>query len=160
MVENTQPLDAYLGISSIVSQNKQKIFASIKDGVQKKVQGWQRSFKKKKNFSRWQRDLNKEEGLRFRDLELFNQVLIAKQAWRVLRDPNSLASQILKGKYFPKVDFLQVTDKNKSTFPWKSLIWGKVIQHGVRWKMRHGRKIKVSNNPWLPWHMLFRSLVI
>ena len=37
-------------------------------------------------------------GLGFRDLECFNQALVAKQAWRILSQPDCLMSKILRAK--------------------------------------------------------------
>jgi hypothetical protein len=38
-------------------------------------------------------------GLGFRGLELFNLSLLAKQGWRLLQRPDSLAATIIKEKY-------------------------------------------------------------
>lgn len=40
-------------------------------------------------------------GLGFRDFRLFNQALLARQAWRLIDNPDSLCGRILKAKYYP-----------------------------------------------------------
>nr|AAY22445.1 bZIP-like protein [Gossypium hirsutum] len=54
-------------------------------------------------------------GLGFKHIPLFNQALLAKQAWRIFQYPGSLVSQILKAKYFPHHDFLQVSSGQTSS---------------------------------------------
>lgn len=46
------------------------------------------------------------EGLDFRNFEMFNASLLAKQGWRILQNPQSLLAKILKAKYFPNSTFL------------------------------------------------------
>jgi hypothetical protein len=45
-------------------------------------------------------------GLGFRDIELFNIALLARQAWRLLMTPDFLSARILKAIYYPNGDIL------------------------------------------------------
>lgn len=50
---------------------------------------------------------SKSEGdLGFRNLEFFNQAMVAKQGWRILQQPDSLVSRLLKEKFFRHFVFM------------------------------------------------------
>ena len=50
-------------------------------------------------------------GLGFRNLEWFNQAMLAKMGWRLLQNENSLVHMVLKAKYFAGGTFMQATVK-------------------------------------------------
>lgn len=41
----------------------------------------------------------------FHNMYMFNLAMLAKQGWRLLRNSESLATQILKAKYYPYREF-------------------------------------------------------
>lgn len=55
-------------------------------------------------------------GLGFRNLEDFNTALLAKQMWRILKNPNSLAAQVIKQKYFREGQLLDAKIGHKPSF--------------------------------------------
>ena len=56
-------------------------------------------------------------GLDFKDFDLFNLALLAKEAWSVVQMPDSLSTRILKAAYFP----CSILDANLGNHP--SQIW-------------------------------------
>lgn len=59
--------------------------------------------KKHIHWIRWEKMTESKAtgGLEFRDLRLVNEALLAKQVWRLLKEPSLLMSKVLKGRYFP-----------------------------------------------------------
>jgi hypothetical protein len=52
-------------------------------------------------------------GLGFRDLTTFNKALLAKQVWRILKNPESLVARIMKAKYFPHTSIMETAIGNR-----------------------------------------------
>lgn len=87
---------------------------------------------------------NMKGGLGFRDLEGFNQALLAKTVWRIVLAPTSLVHQILQGKYFPNSNWAAVAVGTHHSMIWKSLLWGKdLIDKGLRWRIQDGASVHV-----------------
>ena len=71
-------------------------------------------------------------GLGFRDIELFNLALLARQAWRILQEPTSLSARILKVVYFPKSEFLNVEIVSSPSRIWRAIVDGKdMLKQGL-----------------------------
>jgi hypothetical protein len=66
----------------------------------------------------------KEGGLGFRDLYGFNLAMLAKQAWRMLTNPESLCARVLKAKYFPNCSILEAPLGSGISYTWRSILKG------------------------------------
>ncbi|KAF7144028.1 hypothetical protein RHSIM_Rhsim05G0209000 [Rhododendron simsii] len=96
-------------------------------------------------------------GLGLRDLETFNQALLAKQGWRLISGASSLFRQIFKGRYFPHTSFRHVKASNTASWAWKSIVWAReLIDKGWRWQVRSRKEIHVWEDPWLSKNTDFR----
>jgi ribonuclease HI len=90
-------------------------------------------------------------GLGFRDLVLFNQAMLGRQAWRLLTDPSSLCARVLKGRYFPNCEFWDAPKPRSSSFTWRSILFGKeLVQSGVRWGIGDGQRTNLLTDNWIP----------
>nr|DAD44572.1 TPA_asm: hypothetical protein HUJ06_002802 [Nelumbo nucifera] len=93
----------------------------------------------------------REGGLGFRDPKAFNLAPLAKQARRVLTEPNSLLSQVLFGKYCRNNTFLQSKPRSKCSWGWRSLMAGKeVLLKSLFMQVGNGEDINFWDDPWLP----------
>ena len=91
-----------------------------------------------------------EGGLGFKDLGRFNDAMLAKQVWRLLKDQSSLFYRVFKAKYFPRGSIFEASTATGS-YAWQSILKSrKVISLGMRWKIGNGRSIDIYKDNWLP----------
>ncbi|XP_059458269.1 uncharacterized protein LOC132187853 [Corylus avellana] len=90
-------------------------------------------------------------GLGFRDLEMFNLALLAKQGWRIMTNPNTLVATILREKYYPHGNFLEANLGRKPSYAWRS-IWNAkgLLNEGLIWRVGNGESIRIWEDRWLP----------
>jgi len=92
-----------------------------------------------------------EGGMGFKNLVLFNDALLAKQAWRLLQNKNSLLYRVFKSKHFPHCSFMEASDSQASSYAWRSILQGReVLKEGMRWRVGDGSSIQFWSDPWLP----------
>ncbi|GLT67726.1 hypothetical protein SLA2020_400130 [Shorea laevis] len=92
---------------------------------------------------RWERVCTPKSfgGLGFRATSLMNEALLAKLGWKVLTEPNALWVQVVKAKYFPNCDFLNVELKPSASKTWKSIIGSReLVQSGMGFVVSNGAK--------------------
>ncbi|XP_056851708.1 uncharacterized protein LOC130500775 [Raphanus sativus] len=92
----------------------------------------------------------REGGLGFRDLETFNDALLARIGWRLIRNPTSLVAQVLLGKYCKTSTFWECSAPSEASHGWRSVLAGReVLRQGVGWEVGNGASIPVWGEPWL-----------
>ena len=100
-------------------------------------------------------------GLGFKDYRLFNQALLAKQAWRLLDRPDSLCARLIKARYYPSGQLLDTVFPGTGLEVWKGILHGlEQIKKGGIWRVGNGTKIRTWRDPWLPRPYSFRPLTL
>lgn len=92
-------------------------------------------------------------GIGFKDIQIFNQALLAilaKQAWRILQHPQSLFAEYVKSRYFPDINFLKADLGKSSSYAWRSILYGReLLILGLRRMIGNGRSVNVWTGKWL-----------
>ncbi|KAJ1389468.1 Ribonuclease H domain [Sesbania bispinosa] len=146
----TSPTDDSLNFSdfvpNVISQEINSVLEAIPSAADIQNAFWWSKLGKSSgmHWRKWT-DITKAKrvgGIGFKEFELMNIAHLAKQAWRVYQNPDSLWVKILKGIYFPDCDFLRAKKKRGSSWAWSSLILGKdfLISNG-RWIIGNGSNI-------------------
>lgn len=87
----------------------------------------------------------------FRDLALFNDSLLAKQAWRLLQNKNSLFYRVFKAKFFPNCLIMEAKHSRSGSHAWTSILHVRdVLKRGCRWRIGDGKSVGIWQDFWLP----------
>ena len=133
-----------------------KIAKSITEGIERMCRSFfwgQRAEERKTAWVAWEKLFlpKKEGGLGIRNFEIFNQALLAKQAWRILTQPDSLMTRVLKNKYFPNSTFLKAKVSPNMSFTCRSILEARdVIAKGMCRVIGDGKDTKIWHDPWVP----------
>jgi hypothetical protein len=80
-------------------------------------------------------------GMGFRDLHLFNQALLAKQAWRLIAFPNSLCARLLKAKCYPSGELTDTAFITNPSPCWQGIMHGlELLKKGIVWRIGNGKR--------------------
>ena len=105
----------------------------------------QRGDRRKIHWIKWE-EMTKSKtigGMGFRDLAMFNDSLLAKQAWRLLHNKTSLYYKVFKARFFPNSLLMEAVNSRMGSYAWKSILRGRdIIQRGGIMEGRKWRKNK------------------
>jgi hypothetical protein len=109
--------------------------------------------KRKTHWVSWDIMMRPKEygGVGFRDMRLFNQALLARQAWRLIQCQDTLCAQLLKAKYYPNGSIIDTVFSGNSSSTWNAIAYGReLLKKGVIWRVGNGANIRVWRDPWIP----------
>ena len=87
----------------------------------------------------------------FKEIEKFNDALLAKQVWRMINNLGSLCFQVFKARFFPNCSILEAKDSIAGSYAWKSILSARdVIRKGMVWRIGDGQSVRVKEEKWLP----------
>ena len=87
----------------------------------------------------------------FKDIEKFNDSLLAKQVWRMINNPDSLCHRMFKARFFLNCSILEAKDPTLGSYAWKSIIGARgVIREGMVWRIGNGQSVRIREDKWLP----------
>ncbi|XP_030948949.1 uncharacterized protein LOC115972854 [Quercus lobata] len=88
----------------------------------------QRGNQRKIHWTKWSALCKPKDrgGMGFKELQKFNEAMLAKQVWRLLDNNDSLFHWFFKSKFFPNGSILKAKEGNGS-FAWKSLLKGRDV---------------------------------
>ncbi|CAL1353300.1 unnamed protein product [Linum trigynum] len=90
-------------------------------------------------------------GLGFRDFDLFNVAMLAKQAWKILQSPSAMLAKMYKARYHPQGSFLNAPTGTRPSWAWQGVLEGrKLLCKGLQWQVGSGTAIRILDDPWLP----------
>jgi hypothetical protein len=78
----------------------------------------------------------------FRDLRMFNQALLVRQAWRLVQLPNSLCARVLKAKYYPNGEVIDIVFPSDASPTWRAIEHElALLKRGIIWSIGSGTKV-------------------
>ncbi|CAH9109352.1 unnamed protein product [Cuscuta europaea] len=90
-------------------------------------------------------------GMGFKKIRDFNLSMLAKQAWRLFTEPETLVARVFKTRYYPKGTFLTAKIGHNPSFIWYSIFQTQgIIKDSYYWRVGNGESINVWSEPWLP----------
>ena len=98
-------------------------------------------------------------GMGFKEIEKFNDDLLAKQVWRMMHKPNSLCHKMFKVRFFLDCSILEAKESTIGSYAWKIILSARdVIKKGMVWQVGNGQFVCIREDKWLP-DQIYRTVI-
>ena len=117
--------------------------------------------KRKMSWVAWKKMARpkKKGGLGFKDLTAFNDSLLAKISWRILKSHSCLLARCLLGKYCHASSFLSCKVATSASHGWRGILIGRdLLLKQTGWIVGSGTSINAWNDPWLSFSEVLRPM--
>ncbi|CAA7028698.1 unnamed protein product [Microthlaspi erraticum] len=107
---------------------------------------------KKMSWISWKKMIKskRDGGLGFRDLQHFNDALLAKVSWRILSTPSCLLARILLNKYCHDKSFLECGTPSTASHGWRGICIGRdLLKPHLGKIIGDGKSTNIWTEPWL-----------
>ena len=107
---------------------------------------------KKIHWVKWERlcEAKEDGGMGFKEIEKFNEALLAKQVWCMMNNSDSLCNKFLKDRFFPNCSILEANDLKVGSYAWKSILSAREpVKKGVVWRIGNGDTVSIREDKWL-----------
>ncbi|XP_020969282.1 uncharacterized protein LOC110267813 [Arachis ipaensis] len=89
-------------------------------------------------------------GLGFKDFESQNIALLAKQAWRLVKEEDAIWARILKAIYYPNCSLWEAGRGGNASWIWRSMLEGRdFLRRKGRWSVGSGEGIHIWDDNWV-----------
>jgi hypothetical protein len=93
----------------------------------------------------------KQGGMGLKIMRLFNQVLLARQTWRLIQFPDSLCAQLYGAKYYPNANLIDIVFTCNASSTWHAIEYGlELLKTWVFWQIGNGANAWIWRDPWIP----------
>jgi hypothetical protein len=87
----------------------------------------------------------------FKDVKKFNLAMLGKQGWRLMTNPSSMCSWVLKGKYYLTEDFMSARKKKNSSHTWRAIVTDRsALELGLIHRVGKGSSTNIWSDKWIP----------
>ncbi|KAL0289256.1 UNVERIFIED_CONTAM: hypothetical protein Sangu_2621700 [Sesamum angustifolium] len=87
--------------------------------------------------------------------------MLAKQGWRIFKNPNLLLSRILKARYFSRGELFDAQVGYNVSYTWRNILEARpILEDGIRWRIGDGRSVQVWDDKWIPRPTMFQPITL